>query len=100
MEEEKLVIRLEMIMLTSRKKSWFVVSVLQLPLEEVKRHVRHMEQILLSINVNSVAVYHSGSAGVTHISVSRAIKDNVLVIMYQENPGISCQNVQAQVNVL
>mgnify|MGYP003338585953 CR=1 FL=1 len=93
-------IRLEMIMLTSRRKSWFVVSVLRLLLEVERRHVRHMEQILLSINVNSVAVYHSGSAGVIHISVRRAIRDNVLVIMYLGNPEISYQNVQVLLNVL
>jgi hypothetical protein len=42
----------------------------------------------------------SGSAGETHISVSRAIKDNAQETMYPGKQKINCRNVKAQKSAL
>jgi len=59
-----------------------------------------MEPILLNLNANSVVQSHNGFAGVIHISVSRAIKSNVVGTMFQERQKINFQNVLARLNVL
>ena len=100
MEVGKLVTKLATTTPTSRKKNSSVVSVLQLPSVVVRRHAKHMEPISLNTSVNSAATYHSGSAGVTRISVSYVIRNNVLVITFLERVKTSLINAQVQRNVL
>lgn len=84
MVDEKHVIKLETITPTSRKKSLCVESVQLWRSVAERRHVKPMERTLSNTNVNSAAVYHNGSAGVTHISASPVTNDNVPEIMSQE----------------
>jgi len=97
---EKHVIKLVTITPTSRKKNSSAVSVPQSPSVEVKRPAKLTVPTSLNTSANSAAIYHNGSAGVTHISVNYVIRNNVLVITSQERVKISLTNAQVQRNVL
>lgn len=59
--------------------------------------VRLMEWNSLNISANSAAPFHSGSAGVIRISVSLAIRNNVVVTTFQENLVINYQNAKVKI---
>lgn len=76
------------------QKNWCVVNV-QLLLQEVEsRNVKLMEMLLLSLNVNSVAVQLNGSVGEILTFVIHAINVKTMGIMCHVMIEISCQNVQ------
>ena len=97
---EKHVIKPVTITPTSRKRNSSAVSAQPSLSVAVKRLAKLMEPILLNTSVNSAATYHNGSAGVTRISVSYVIRNNVLVITFQERVKTSLINAQVQRNVL
>ena len=51
----------------------------------------------LNSNANSAAPFPSGSAGVIRISVSLAIRNNVVVTTFQENLVINYQNAKVKI---
>lgn len=82
-----------MITRISRKKSWFVVSVLLLVLVAVLKTAQSMEQTSLNSNANSVVQLHNGFVGVILISVKLATKSNAVVITCQKNLETNYPNV-------
>ena len=97
---EKHVIKQVTITQTSKKRNSSVVSAQPSQSVAVKRLAKLTELILLNTSVNSAVAYHNGSAGVTRISVSYVIRNNVLVITFQERVKTSLINAQVQRNVL
>jgi hypothetical protein len=67
-------------------------------LEAVSKSVLSMEQTLSNSNANSAAQSHSGSVGVTLISVNRATRNNVVVIMSLVNHVTSFPSALVQLN--
>jgi hypothetical protein len=59
-----------------------------------------METILYNLNANFVVQRPNGFVGVIHISVSLAIKDNVMEITFQNIQKINYRNVRVLANVL
>mgnify|MGYP006959894974 FL=1 len=76
------------------KNNWFVQDAVTFRLITVP----NMETILLSLNVNFVVLSPNGSVGEILIFVNRVIKDNVMVIMYQNMKDTNCQNVKVLEN--
>lgn len=99
LEVWKTVSKARMHITISRKRSWYAVNVHLWVLEAVLKLARSMELISSNSNASSVAPSPSGSAGEIHISVSRVIRNSVVVITYQGRPKISCQNVQGKQSV-
>jgi len=88
-----------MLIIISKKKSWFVESAQLSVLEVELNFARSMELTLLNSSASSAAQSLSGSVGVTLIFVSHAIRSNAVVIMFLEKQKNSCQNVQGRQNV-
>lgn len=97
LEGEKIVhkwwITIKMLKVTM-KNNWFVQDAVTFRLITVP----NMETILLSLNVNFVVLSPNGSVGEILIFVNRVIKDNVMVIMYQNMKDTNCQNVKVLEN--
>jgi len=87
-------------MLISKKKNWCVVSVQLIRLKEVYKLARCME--MSSLNLNASFVVHSlnGFVGEILISVSHAIRNSVLEIMYLVKRKKNFLNVQVRRLVL
>lgn len=67
-------------------------------MEEVSLTVNSMVLILLSSNVNSVALSLNGSAGETPIFVKIVTRDKLKEITLVENLKVNYLNVQAKLN--
>jgi hypothetical protein len=83
---------------TSKRRNWSAENARRSQLAAESKTARNMGQSTSSLNASSAAVWPSGSAGVTLISVSPATRSSVVETMLVGRPRISCRSVPGPLN--